>query len=60
MEHDLATYRRRDGWERELDMAKNTAKSAEQYAVKATKAFEKKLKEYQVWKEENKINGINY
>ena len=60
MEHGLDTYRRRDGWERELDMAKSTAKSAEQYGVKATKAFEKKLKEYQVWKEEKKINGIHY
>lgn len=60
MEHDLATYRRRDGWERELDMAKSTAKSATQYAKKAEVAFQKHLADYQLWKEKNKINGINY
>jgi hypothetical protein len=60
MDHPVELYVRRDAKEKEIDILYAQDKAASELQARSMKTLNKKLAEYQKWKEENKINGIRY
>lgn len=60
MEHSIKTYKKRDQFEKQLAGLTMQLDLCDEEKIKRKKTLEKKLKQYQDWKLENKINGINF
>lgn len=60
MPNTVITQRERDAKEKELDIIKEMEEVKKKNAIECTKIFEKRLADYQVWKIDNKIEGIKY
>lgn len=60
MEHTIKDIRKRDHFERELDALQMQLQIADEEKIRRRNSFEKKLQQYQQWKEKIKINGIKF
>lgn len=60
MEHPVHLYKKRDQKERELTSYETQVDACDQALIKRRALYKVKLENYQKWKEENKINGINF
>lgn len=60
MEHSIKTYKQRDQKERELNALQMQLDLCDEEKIRRKKVFDKKLTQYQEWKKNEKINGINF
>ncbi len=60
VEHTVKLQKQRDRKERDIASTEYSLKSCKETVHHYEADYEKKLKEYQVWKKENNIEGILY
>lgn len=60
MDYSLDQFRMRERKEQELKTLQFQAKGGEDMYKRIDKVFNKKLLEYQKWKEDNKMTGLNF